>query len=446
MFTSLRLETPNSAGAAWKSPALQGGDRHDARVADHAPSLPPAAGAGAGKRLQDGLGPQRRSYLYAKTKLAKVDGGVMEFVHADHLGSGIIWSSQAGAVMASSRQLPFGAQLGGTSSETDFAGKKKEVATALDYFGARFYHPEVGRFSAADPVRRIRVSQYAYADGNPLTRIDAAGLEPVPIEDEDTAPPPPVAAPTQGYWDSLTRHYGGRVQALIDSGSEDVLASLAAVARVEDARGDALEGFLRGSTGHVPQFGAGVRGQASVRGVGLAGEFAYDRGGAASDLLAGSTEVARSLSLQLSALTNKRVMGGRWGARAGYYRATYGALPQSRFDRGNPLEGSDDRWIQSGGLNRASFAEVSTFVRYSFWRMSVSPGTGVSSMIGSELTPLSMGPRVFSTGADAGLQWNANGRGGQFLSLDIEAPHSALSLRLSPDMRVQVGFSVNWLR
>jgi len=48
--------------------------------------------------------------------------------------------------------------------------------SGLLQLGARFYWPEVGRFIQQDPIGDGR-NWYAYAEGNPLTRVDPSGLD-----------------------------------------------------------------------------------------------------------------------------------------------------------------------------------------------------------------------------------------------------------------------------
>lgn len=152
-------------GAAFAKPA------RGAKTEGKADLMPQAPFGSAASQA----GPLRRvSYLYGATPLARLDGA-LQFVHGDHVGTGAAWTDAAGRLSEASRQLPFGAQVGAVGRETDFAGKKVDGATALDDFGARPYHPAVGRFGAADPAGAPDGSLYAYGLNSPLTRIDAEG-------------------------------------------------------------------------------------------------------------------------------------------------------------------------------------------------------------------------------------------------------------------------------
>jgi RHS repeat-associated protein len=64
-----------------------------------------------------------------------------------------------------------------------FTGKERDTETGLDYFGARYYGANVGRFTAIDPVYTWqenlvdpqRWNRYAYARNNPLKYVDPDG-------------------------------------------------------------------------------------------------------------------------------------------------------------------------------------------------------------------------------------------------------------------------------
>jgi RHS repeat-associated protein len=85
--------------------------------------------------------------------------------------------------------VPFGDGLN-CSGNTDpgglhFTGKKHDVESGLDYFGARYYDENVGRFTipdpgwmqAASPSNPQSWNQYAYAGNNPVTNIDPTGTD-----------------------------------------------------------------------------------------------------------------------------------------------------------------------------------------------------------------------------------------------------------------------------
>lgn len=55
-----------------------------------------------------------------------------------------------------------------------FTGKETDRVTGLSYFGARYYDPEVGRFTTVDPAED-GANWYAYCRDNPLVNVDPDG-------------------------------------------------------------------------------------------------------------------------------------------------------------------------------------------------------------------------------------------------------------------------------
>jgi len=113
------------------------------------------------------------SYVYGNgTLLAKVNGSGVYYYHQDHLGSTAVLTDRDGAVVEEQVNLPFGEQISG-GEKYGFTGKELDE-TDLQYFLARYYDPELGRFLRVDPVLQD-FSSYAYAGGNPLRFIDPTG-------------------------------------------------------------------------------------------------------------------------------------------------------------------------------------------------------------------------------------------------------------------------------
>ena len=67
--------------------------------------------------------------------------------------------------------------------EHRFTGKEMDRGTGLVYFGARYYDPEVGRFTTPDPAQH-GLNWYAYCNNNPLIYIDITGKAPYNIQKE----------------------------------------------------------------------------------------------------------------------------------------------------------------------------------------------------------------------------------------------------------------------
>ena len=68
-----------------------------------------------------------------------------------------------------------------------FTGKERDKESGLDYFGARYYDSEIGRWLSVDPLgsQRPGLSPYQYCQNNPLALIDHTGMLDDWYENED---------------------------------------------------------------------------------------------------------------------------------------------------------------------------------------------------------------------------------------------------------------------
>ena len=135
-----------------------------------------------------------RQYVFDENRrLAVLDrtGAIESFVHPDHLGSADFVSDGDGTPICTLRYDPFGQELTPANCPTlrhRFNGKEADAETGLVHFGARDYLPEIGRWTALDPLlwteplRHLANPQglngYAYALNNPVTLIDPVGKSP----------------------------------------------------------------------------------------------------------------------------------------------------------------------------------------------------------------------------------------------------------------------------
>jgi RHS repeat-associated protein len=67
----------------------------------------------------------------------------------------------------------------GSGTKEGFTGKEQDAETGLDYFGARYYLPALGRWTAVDPLaeKHPEWSPYNYVLNNPLVLIDPDGRQ-----------------------------------------------------------------------------------------------------------------------------------------------------------------------------------------------------------------------------------------------------------------------------
>jgi RHS repeat-associated protein len=111
------------------------------------------------------------------------------FHHPDRLGTRFM-SSTSSANVQEVAPLPYGAALdpwSGAATATDwqFTSYDRSTSTLLDYASNRFYDSQQGRFiqgdplgfEAVDPGRPQSTNLYGYVSGDPVNRVDSAGLK-----------------------------------------------------------------------------------------------------------------------------------------------------------------------------------------------------------------------------------------------------------------------------
>lgn len=104
--------------------------------------------------------------------------------HGDHLGSSVLVTKATGSgeasVLSRSVYAPYGGSVGGSEPERGFNGRRRDAATGLYDYGARWYDPAMGRFLqpdslVPDPFHPRSLNRYAYVEGGPVDRVDPSG-------------------------------------------------------------------------------------------------------------------------------------------------------------------------------------------------------------------------------------------------------------------------------
>ncbi|HLD05984.1 MAG TPA: RHS repeat-associated core domain-containing protein [Candidatus Nanoarchaeia archaeon] len=119
-------------------------------------------------------------YIYANgQRIAKQQDGKTFYFHNDHLGSATVVTDEDGKVVEEKKYDPFGVELAG-SSKIGYNSKELDKDTELNYYGARYYGSEFGRFTTADTVKGKltnpqSLNLYAYTLNNPLKYVDPSG-------------------------------------------------------------------------------------------------------------------------------------------------------------------------------------------------------------------------------------------------------------------------------
>jgi len=106
------------------------------------------------------------------------------YIHTDISGNPIAATDEDGNLVWKESYQPFGARTQynpASAAQTQwFHGKEQDAANGLQYFGARWYDPKIGRFLGIDPVgfqadNLHSFNRYAYGNNNPLRYVDPDG-------------------------------------------------------------------------------------------------------------------------------------------------------------------------------------------------------------------------------------------------------------------------------
>lgn len=127
-------------------------------------------------------------YLFAPGRLGRRDAqGRAVWLLEDRLGSSRCVVDARGTLLARYDYSPFGLPLraaGDEQTEFLFAGEQWDAEAGLYYLRARYYDPALGRFISEDPLplaaslaRPQGLNRYAYAEGDPVNRVDPLGLQ-----------------------------------------------------------------------------------------------------------------------------------------------------------------------------------------------------------------------------------------------------------------------------
>ena len=130
--------------------------------------------------------------LWPAAVAAQTPGTRVEYYHLDALGSVRAVTDASGQVVRRHDFAPFGEEVAPTHPNPErklFTGQERDAETALDYFGARYYRSDIGRFTTVDPELNVkealvdpqRWNRYAYVTNNPLKFTDPDGKNPLLI-------------------------------------------------------------------------------------------------------------------------------------------------------------------------------------------------------------------------------------------------------------------------
>ncbi len=122
-------------------------------------------------------------YYYANKELVakKDNSGNKTYFHNDHLGSTSVVTNQAGSVVETTTYDPWGEIISGsTASKFLYTGQEHDGETGLHYYNARYYNPDIRRFTQPDSlIQEVHnpqnLNRYSYVWNNPLKYTDPTG-------------------------------------------------------------------------------------------------------------------------------------------------------------------------------------------------------------------------------------------------------------------------------
>lgn len=109
--------------------------------------------------------------------LVRIAANSPSYYHGDALGSVVATSNNVATITASNRYDAWGnvTASSGTTAQYGYTGREPN-ANGLIYSRARFYDPQIGRFTQQDPKGFIDgINQYAYVMNSPVNYVDPWG-------------------------------------------------------------------------------------------------------------------------------------------------------------------------------------------------------------------------------------------------------------------------------
>src|SRR3989344_2429866 len=103
------------------------------------------------------------------------------YIHQDHLGSTVLVTDGTGEVVSKQSYYPYGttrsqtSDVGSKKLERQYTGQISDTdQTGLYYYNARYYNPQIAKFTQADNVDTLQ-NRYAYVRNNPTSLVDPSG-------------------------------------------------------------------------------------------------------------------------------------------------------------------------------------------------------------------------------------------------------------------------------
>jgi RHS repeat-associated protein len=130
----------------------------------------------------------KRRVVMVETRTAGTDAGLAQLTRyqfTNHLESAALELDDRSQIVSYEEYFPYGStSYQAVRSQTDtpkryrYTGKERDEENDLEYHGARYYAPWLGRWISCDPAGLAAgPNLYAYTRGNPINRVDPNGQE-----------------------------------------------------------------------------------------------------------------------------------------------------------------------------------------------------------------------------------------------------------------------------
>ena len=122
-------------------------------------------------------------FLGSRRIATKDSGGTLLFIHDDHISSSNVVTDSSGNQAALYEYDPYGTTVTHTGTadlKHRYTGQEADDSTALYYYNARYYDPQIGRFVSSDTIvpdfnNPQDLNRYSYVNNNPVKFVDPTG-------------------------------------------------------------------------------------------------------------------------------------------------------------------------------------------------------------------------------------------------------------------------------
>ncbi len=150
--------------------------------------------------------------------------------------------------------MPGRSYLSGTKAKENFTGHERDAETGMLYAGARYYMPNIGRWTSVDPLagKFPSYSPYNYVANNPLSYVDPDGREFLSTWDQQIADKTKDLMQKRAAFAELKQMQSNQAERMA---AQDGNSTLATLASREAAEYGAIADNLRTGIGMLTELG-----------------------------------------------------------------------------------------------------------------------------------------------------------------------------------------------